>query len=211
MKINKEHFLILLDIKQSSQLLGNKASSLQNRLLTLLEELNRKYKPLINLQISYGDEIGGIFTDPVPLYEIVDKIRELLYPETHFRFVAVKGKISVHSQDIRQVGGEIFKKADREINQLKKENRFSRWLIGNPALNVALTSLSELSNAMLTDMTEYQYDVYLLLKRELPQKNIARKLQKHTQSVSDAAKRGKAELVIEAGKAIQLLLLETNQ
>jgi len=79
-------------------------------------------------------------------------------------------------------------------------------LIGDAAVSSALGALTEISNAVLEDMTRYQREVYRLLASGLNQGEIAARLGKYPQSVSDAVKRGHAELVIEASAAISELL-----
>jgi hypothetical protein len=202
------HYLLLIDLKRSTRLAPEAASRLFGRLEERLGDLNRQLepRPVLGLTISYGDEVAGLFDSPVRLYDIVDQIREMLHLEVGIRFVAARGSIGRFSQDIRQVGGEVFKRADGAMRAIKKQRRFSKWLIGGPTGNTALDALTEISNAVLEDMTAYQRDVYQLLAGGLSQAEIAVQMGKHRQSVSDAVKRGHAECVIEARGAINGLL-----
>lgn len=208
MDLTRNYFLLLVDLRESTKL----APTLATPLLTMLDErlvhLNAELEPapVLGLSLSYGDEVAGLFDGPRSLYEVVDEIRDWLWPHVKLRFVAARGTIGRASSDIRQVGGEVFRRANDAILQLKKRRRFSAWLMGDPALDAALDSLTEMSNALLEDMTDYQREVYRLLAAGLSQKQIAARLGKHKQSVSDALSRGHAELVLEARGSISRLL-----
>ncbi len=203
-----DRYLLLVDLKGSTQLAPKVAERLFGRLEKRLPALNRRLDPapVLGLSISYGDEVAGLFDTPAHLYSVVDQIRGWLHPEVAIRFVAAHGSIGRFSQDIRQVGGEVFKRADDAVRAIKKERRFCRWLIGDGTTNAALDALTEISNAVLEDMTAYQREVYRLLASGLSQAEIAGRMGKHRQSVSDAVRRGHAELVLEAADAIGSLL-----
>jgi DNA-binding CsgD family transcriptional regulator len=206
------HYLLLVDLKKSTRLTRGAAERVFGQLEGRLVELNRTLDPppVLGLTISYGDEVAGLFDSPIHLYNIVDQVRDWLYPEAGIRFVAARGAIGRLSEDIRQVGGEVFKRADEAIRAIKRDRRFCRWLIGGATVNTTLDALTEISNAVLEDMTEYQREVYRQLAAGLNQTDIAALLSKHRQSVSDAVKRGHAESVLEARAAINGLLAEVS-
>jgi hypothetical protein len=208
MNTDSDYYLLLIDIRESTRLQGKKAQRVMERLEAEIRRLNRtlKPKPTIGLSINYGDEVAGLFISPLQFFDVVESMRDVLHPDVQLRFVAAKGKISVPSKDIRKVGGEVFKKADAAIQRLKKERRFSRWLLGDPILDTVLTALTEMSNAVLENMTSYQRMAFSLLKQGFSQKTVSKKLGKHPQSVSDAVKRGKADLLLEAHSAIRQML-----
>lgn len=208
----EDHYLLLVDLKKSTRLAPGAAERVFGQLEGRLVELNRKLDPppVLGLTISYGDEIAGLFDTPVHLYDIVDQVRDWLHPEAGIRFVAARGAIGRLSEDIRQVGGEVFKRADAAIRAIKRDRRFCRWLIGGATVNTTLDALTEISNAVLEDMTDYQREVYRELAAGRSQTDIAALLSKHRQSVSDAAKRGHAESVLEARAAINGLLAEVS-
>lgn len=203
-----DHYLLLVDVKRSTDLTPRVAERVFGTLEERLADLSRRLDPapVLGLSISYGDEVAGLFDTPAYLYSVVDQIRDWLHPEVAIRFVAAHGSIGRLSQDIRQVGGEVFKRADDAVRAIKKERRFCRWLIGDGTTNAALDALTEISNAVLEDMTVYQREVYRLLASGLSQTEIAGRMGKHRQSVSDAVRRGHAELVLEASDAIGRLL-----
>lgn len=206
--LKNKYFLLLIDIRSSTELpskaVNEKMKLLEATLLQLNTELSKDMA--LPLSISYGDEIAGLFHSPHNLYNIIKVIQNTFYPLTTIRFAAVKGKISMESEDIRKVGGIIFKKASIAINQLKASNNYASWQLGNTILDKSLNSLCEISNALINDMSEYQRKVFNLLSTGLAQKEIANQLSKYPQSVWDAIQRSKAVYVIDAQKTINLIL-----
>ncbi len=159
------HYLLLVDLKDSTRLAPDAADRLFVRLEERLAELNRHLDPapVLGLTISYGDEVAGLFDTPVHLYDIAQQIRDWLHPEVGIRFVAVRGPIGRYSADIRQVGGEVFKRADGAIRAIKKKPPLLQVVDREPHVDTALDSLTEMSNAVLEGMTDYQREVYGLL------------------------------------------------
>jgi len=183
------------------------------RLKEELLAINRSLhpKPVIPLTISYGDEVAGLFASPMPLHDVVWRLRGALLPDLRFRFVACRGRIAVASKDIREVGGEVFKRASQAMRSLKAQDRFCRFLLGNALVDPVLDSLARMSNALIEEMTPYQRTVFGLLEQGKPHKDIARELGKYPQSVSQAAKAGKADLILAAQQAINVLLASEGQ
>lgn len=208
LRTNKNYYLLLIDIRKSTSLPSAKRKQVFKKLDGKLKDLNRRLCPsaLLNLSVSYGDEIAGLFEKPHQFYDIVCQIREELSPEARFRFAASYGKIGVVSKDIREVGGEVFKEADNLIRRLKKQDGFCIWSLKNPEMNDILNSLTEMSNTILERMTPYQRIVWQLLEQGLTQKEIAKRLKKFPQSVSNAVKRGRADQVLRAGEVINHIL-----
>ncbi|MBD3425131.1 MAG: hypothetical protein GF417_11910 [Candidatus Latescibacteria bacterium] len=162
--------------------------------------------PVLGLSINCGDEVSGLFEEVSPVYRIVDEVRDILCSEAGIHYVVVRGKIGHNSDGITQVGGEILKRANDAMKRLKRKNRFCYWDTGKGLQDKILISLSELTNTLIERMTEYQYKAYNLLKRGFSQKEIAARLDKYQQSVSDAVGRGNAELVIDAENRITEIL-----
>lgn len=206
--LKSKYFLLLIDIRSSTELPGKAINEKMKRLETTLLQLNKQFSKdvALPLSISYGDEIAGLFHSPHHFYNIIKVIQNTFYPLTTIRFAAVKGKISMESQDIRKIGGMIFKKASTAINQLKASNNYASWQLGNTILDKSLDSLCEISNALVNDMSEYQRKVFNLLSAGLTQKEIANQLSKYPQSVWDAIQRSKAVYVIDAQKTVNLIL-----
>jgi len=176
-----------------------------DRLDASCRELNKRFSPSIPLQRQYGDEIAGLYGEAVPLYEIIAQLREAAYPDAKIRFVAIRGKIGVMDTDISKVGGEVFKRASERIESLKRKGRFGHFEISQRD-DVALNALVQTSNYLIESMTERQRRVYTLLKEERTHEQIARQFKVTRQTISDTAKRGAAEIVLESEAAIRRLL-----
>lgn len=208
METQRDYYLLLVDFRAFTQLSSADAQSVMDRVSAGLVRINSSLrpKPVIDLTLSYGDEVAGLFANPDNIFDCADDLRNLLYPNATMRFVAARGRIAVRSKDIRRVGGSVFKVADEAMKRIKKKKKFCCWLLGDPVLDAVLDSLVELSNSVIMEMTSYQREVFSLLCRGLRQKDIAAKLNKHPQSVSDVVKRGKAELVVDAQNTVRALL-----
>jgi hypothetical protein len=208
MDTEREYYLLLVDIAGSTRLTSTEAERALAALREALDGLNRELGPVLvlNLTVSYGDEVAGLFASPVPLHAAMTRIREVLRPWTAARYVASKGRVAIASDDIRQVGGTVFKRASAAMARLKRSGRTTRWLIADTPVDPMLTALTDLSEAFVEDMTNYQYDVYRLLASGVTQKAAAAELGKFPQSISDAVKRGHVDLVIEAERAVRLQL-----
>jgi hypothetical protein len=205
---NTNYYLLLIDIKQSTRIPAAGRKAAFGRLEQQLAELNNDpdIAPVRGLEISYGDEVAGLFRTPARLYRIIQILRKTLLPEMTFRFIVTHGKIGIVSKDIRRIGGIVFKDADTGIKKLKRQKRFCRWLIADSTTNRVLDSLTELSHEIYSRMTEYQRTVYHQLQTGSTRKKVAENLKKHPQSVSDAVKRGGAEILLDAEQTVNDLL-----
>ena len=213
MDLSRQYYLLLIDIQGSTSLPAAVRSQVFDVLTQELRRLNETVepKPVRSLQLSYGDEVAGLFDSPNGFYSIVSSLRDALFGFSRIRFVAVCGYAGVASEDIRQVGGDIFKRAGAMMDELKRSRGFCRWALGSELQDQVLTSLTGMSNLLLENMTSYQYEVYGLLKTGVAQTEISAKLQKHRQSVSDAAKRGGAREVLLAEASIQSVLSKLDK
>ena len=206
--IKNSYFLLLIDVKDSTALSCRAINAKMKLLESTLKKLNKEYSSqiAIPMSISYGDEIAGLFNSPKYFYQIVMVISKLFIPLTGIRFAVVKGKISMESEDIRKIGGPIFKKASNAIKNLKETNRNAAWQLDNTLQDKVLESLCEMSNVLINEMSDYQREIFELLNEGFTQKEIAVKLGKYTQSVWEAIQRSKANFILEAQKTINLIL-----
>jgi len=202
-KISDNNILLLADVIASTDL--DKPELVYGRIDASCEMLNKRFEPAIPLQRQYGDEVAGLFEATAPLYDVISHLREAAHPRAKLRFVAVRGKIGVVDRDISKVGGEVFKRASKQIDALKRKGRFGCLEI-NPDLDIALNALTQGSNYLIESMTARQREVYTLLKSERTHEQIARLLEVKRQAVGDAAKRGAAAIVLELEAAIRKLL-----
>ena len=198
--VNRPYVLFLADIQASSKLPSAVREAVFQRIESENKRLNSSLAPslLLNLSISYGDEIAGLFQDASALYGVADALRQAIYPEAYLRFVVVRNRIGVASTDIRQIGGPIFKRASERIEYLKRRNRFCNWDLGRGELDGSLEALVELSNSLIQRMTAYQREIWRLLRSGRSQAQIAKMLSKHQQSVSRAVIDGGTNLLLMA-------------
>ncbi len=208
MDVKTAYYLLLVDLKGSTQLQPERARPVFERLEEVLHQMNMSCAQslVIPLSISYGDEIAGLFSSATPLYDVASTVRDALLSDLRIRFVVSRGTIGMPSQDIRQIGGDIFKQANDAMIRIKKRKRFCCWLIADDVQNTVLDTLTETTNALLGGMTAYQRQVYVLFRQGLAQNAIARKMNKHPQSISDALARGHGEIVLDAERAIDLII-----
>ncbi len=206
------YVLFLADVQASSKLEPAVCQGVFARIQEVIIELNSELRPppILNLSISYGDEIAGLFEHARCAYRVADSLREATYPDTAIRFVVVQDKIGKSSEDIRQIGGPVFKQASERILSPKKKNRFCSWDLGRERLDGPLEALVGLSNGLIQRMTDYQRQVWRLLRSGRSQAQIADMFGKHRQSVSRALMEGGGDLVIIAENHIQSLLLKTE-
>ena len=210
--LKKSYFLLLIDLKNSTKIDIKKKEIVFNRINTLLTELNATLipSPILELSISYGDEIAGLFSSPAGFYSVIHRLRTIFDKKTGFRFIVCSGKIGNVSTDIRQIGGEIFKLGEHLMNQLKKDGYFCNWFFNDQDLNMVLNSLTRLSYYLYKNMTDYQRKILELKEQNFLQKDIADKLSKSDDSVSKAIKRSGIELVIQADRSIENILQKTT-
>lgn len=201
---NQKYYLFLCDLKASTQQSPGQAAVTMDAVETAIDTLNRGLKPraVRKLQVSYGDEVAGLFRDPHQLYDVVSVLRDALYP-VRFRWVVSYGTIGTADRDIRKIGGPIFKSANDAMQDLKRQGRYCKWLIDDALAAATLEALADMSHVLVEAMTGYQYEVYQLVKSGLNQKQIAEHLGKFAQSVSDAVKRGHIEQVLDAEDVIR--------
>lgn len=210
MTIDTDLFLLLADMENSTRQNAETAQRVGDILQEQLSHLSKIYKRDLYrpLELNYGDEIAGLFISPAPIYQIVSQLRHALRSYSSFRFVVARGRIGREAPSTSQMGGPVFEAANTALQQLKKDGEFSQWLVANEQMNAVLTAMSQASHAFITEMTDYQYDVYRLYETGMKQKDIAAQLGKFEQSISDAIKRGRAELVIKLDQSIQAMLAD---
>jgi len=208
MDTSRDYFLLLLDIRRSTRMAPERLRVVMERLERVASELSRQFEDELELalNLSYGDEVAGLFRRPDRTYDCVIALREAVAPDAALRFVISEGRIGLVSDDIRRIGGAVFKAADEEMKNLKRQRQFATWLLADQKTSAVLTSLSRLSNLLVENMTDYQRTVYQLMRDGLSGSEIASRLGKYPQSVSEAAKRGGADLVIEAETTITRVL-----
>ena len=204
----KRYYLLLADIEGTTRLepaVLRKATGSLNR---KVRSLNTRYGSslAVPLKRSYGDEIAALLISPEQLYDMADGIRESLYPHARVRFVFTSGRIGVPSRDITVVGGPIFKEAQALMLDLKKRRGLFAWKLGSGYLDTILNALSGLTSSLIEDLTDYRRSIWRSLRTGQTQRQIARMLHRHPQSVSQAIGRGHIKSIIQGEQAIRAAL-----
>lgn len=210
----RDYYLLLADIKGSSDLTAQANTALMARLIPALEAQNDAHSADLAypLEINYGDEFAGLFSNPRAIYQIVTTIRAALRGLASFRFVVAHGRIGFAGQTIREMGGPVFDTAASALSDLKKKKSFARWIMGQNTTRLSLDALTNGAHSLLQDMTDYQYDVFRLQSAGLKGVEIAKALSKDPRSVSNAKKTGHAKTAIALEQAIHsILALEAHQ
>ncbi|MEM7767093.1 MAG: hypothetical protein AAF253_06355 [Pseudomonadota bacterium] len=199
-----DYFLLLADLKRSTDLDAAGSARLFGRLNQALTDWSDACSGdlLAGLDLNYGDEFAGLFVRPNRIYEVVDGVRDALRGYGRFRVAIARGRIGAVSEDTSQMGGPVFKLANDALSSLKSRGQFAQWVLGNPLIDETLSVLTEAGNTLREDMTDYQYRVFQHLRDGTSQREIAAQLGKFEQSVSDAAKRGHADLALQIDQAI---------
>ena len=207
-----ETYLLLADLTASTRLEPQAAYDTMHILTTTLDDINAHATGLqAPLEINYGDEFAGLFHRLADVYDVVSRVRHELRGLAAFRFVAAKGRIAYPAGSIRQMGGPVFRTANDALGQLKSSGRFAAWKVGAQLLNAALDTITNLSHVLISDMTDYQYDIYVRLQDGKSQTEIASALGKYDQAISKAIKRSQADLVIDAEATLRDQLVAHDQ
>jgi hypothetical protein len=113
-KPDKSPFVVLTgDIVRSRRLGKNKRARIQAQLNKTLVQINRDYKKSIctPLQFTGGDEFQGVFETAVPVFDVINRIREVMSPVS-VRFGIGIGEITTPLSDQPQaMDGPAFHRA----------------------------------------------------------------------------------------------------
>jgi hypothetical protein len=197
----KEHFLFMADVAGSTGLSEGAHRAVFERIDQVVADLNESTPAVVPLTRQYGDEVSGLYVSPESAYAIAVALRDAIHPQAGVRFVFVRGKIGQINADISQVGGAIFKIANKRMQQAKRESRFGLWSI-DQSCDAQLDALTGASAHIWRGMTSYQWAIYQLRRKGHAYVEIEKILQKQQQSISRAAKQSGVELVLEAEAAI---------
>lgn len=205
---HSDYYLLLADIRGSTNLSAPEGAAVMEYLIPQLERQNRlRAQELVYpLEINYGDEFAGLFSGPASLYRTIREIRDELHGVAEFRFVAAHGRVGYAEGSIREMGGPVFDTASRALNRAKKTRKFGTWQIADTAMNAALNALTNAADSLIAEMTDYQYQVFRHFRSGLKGVEIAERLQKDARSVSKAKSTGHAQTVIDIESAIDGLL-----
>jgi len=204
----KNYYLVLADLRGATKTTPGRLKKALNSIQGAVRQINRSHREIVAVPfaLNYGDEVAGLVQALEPAYDIADRIREAAYPYTQVRFVINRGRIGVASKDITQVGGPVFKEAQKLITNLKRDHAAFVWNVSTEFDNGLLSLLSVLANTMIEDLTPYRHSIWRLLREGKNQRQIARELRKHPQSVSQAVKKGNIAAISRAEDVIREIL-----
>jgi hypothetical protein len=204
----KNYYLVLADLRGATRTPPARLKKVLNSIQEAVRRINREYRKEIAVPfaLSYGDEVAGLLHSLKPVYDIADTIREAAYPHTRVRFVINRGRIGVSSKDITQVGGPVFKEAQRLLTEIKRGRTPFRWKVSTAFDDDLLDLLSVLADSMIEDLTPYRHSIWRLLRQGKTQRQVARELRKHPQSVSQATSKGNIAAINRAEGVIREIL-----
>lgn len=205
MDLQRRYYLLLGDLKQSTQTVEGQDPVAIGRLVEAVADLSAAYAGELvqDMEVNYGDEFAGLFHAPDVLYDVIDRLRHELRGIASFRVAIAYGRIGHAARTMTQMGGPAFQMADEALTALKAQDMFADWQVGDALENLTLTAIANAADSFRRNMTDYQYDVFRYLSAGLSQTEIARKLGKFDQSVSTAARRGHADVALALDKTIR--------
>lgn len=178
---------VLLGDVISSKKIKNRAK-FQEKLINICKSINQTFNDDIvaNMKIIKGsDEIGCILGNLAPLYEIINRLSDDLYP-VKIRFVMVSGKIDTgyETKDISQMDGPAFHQASKMIMDLKKEKLIFNMLSSNKILDTLLTNNINLIYLLKKRWSHEKLEIIKAYERWGDQRKVASKLGISQQTVS---------------------------
>jgi len=196
--LQRPYYLVLGDLKRSTQPAGKIAPVAINRLIQAVSQVSQTYAAdlVLPMEVNYGDEFAGLFHTPARIYDVIDHLRDALRGATEFRVAIAYDHIGNAADTMRQMGGPAFQTANDALLELKKRDAFCTWHVASALEDQTLTVLANAADGLRQAMTDYQYEVFRLLGSGMSQIDIARRLEKFEQSISTAAKRGQADLAL---------------
>lgn len=207
-----DYYLLLADLKDSTRLDAGPATAAKDIVLDQLSRMNEAHAASIvsPLELNYGDEFAGLFRKAAPIYPVVRTIGEALKPYAGFRFAVAYGRIGYAKGPLTQMGGPVFEVASDTLKQLKKGQNVAEWRLSDPLRSRVLTTMTNAVHALVSEMTDYRYDVYRLFRSGLSGVDVAEQLRKDKRSVSSAKIAGHADLVIELESTLMAVLDEED-
>jgi hypothetical protein len=140
--MNRKGYVLMGDSISSKKI--NQRSKFQEKLIEVCNVVNQTNgKDIIApMKIIKGsDEIGGLLRNPAPLYSIVNRILQDLYP-VKIRFVMVQGEIDtgLDTEDISLMDGPAFHQAAKLMADLKKEKLILNVHTSNKIVDTLLSN-----------------------------------------------------------------------
>ena len=181
-----EGYVLLGDVISSKKIKDR--AKFQEKLIKTCNAINQAYNDdiIANMKIIKGsDEIGCILGNLAPLYEIINRLFDDLYP-VKIRFVMASGKIDTgfETEDISQMDGPAFHQASKLIMDLKKEKLIFNMLSSNKIMDTLLTNNINLIYLLKKRWSQEKIDIINAYERWSDQRKVASKLGISQQAVS---------------------------
>jgi hypothetical protein len=215
----KNKIAIIADIIDSKKISSDKRKPVQNKINSILEDINIKYKNDIESKfvITLGDEFQGVLNSSKNLFKILDTI-QLKLDSINLRFGIGIGEIYTEINPYAAIGadGPAYHKARICINELKKLKKKEQNILIEGD-NKKLTNLFNLQlfwiNDCFLNWSSLQKEVVKIkfFDDSITQSTIASKLKINQSLVSRTIKAAKYDKYMASEKAIiDLINMEYN-
>jgi hypothetical protein len=136
----KNYIVLVGDIVKSGK--AKNRQRLQHKLIAACRLINRDFKSVLYapLKITRGDEIAGVLLDHKPLYQIFERLNDILLPN-FIRIALVRGRLTagLETKDAAIIDGPAFRDADTLLHAAKKKNSLIEINLGNPLFDETIT------------------------------------------------------------------------
>ncbi|MBI3189054.1 MAG: hypothetical protein HYZ33_00235 [Ignavibacteriales bacterium] len=205
---HKSYYIFLTDIIRSRQLADNRQAATK-KLKVVLNEINSKYSSALfaPLEITRGDEAAAVLFSVEQLYDIIITISNTLLP-FHARFAVSYNTLTagITSRKSSEMDGPAFYIADEVMNKMKKTQKVFQLNTGNDTLDFPITSLVNMLLFRREQCTDFQRNVADMYRKGLKQNEIANKLKRSQQQVSQAMRALPADIYFESEENVSFLL-----
>lgn len=136
------------------------------------------------------DEVGGVLTDPAPLYDVLDGLRGRLHPQ-ELRVAVARGDIDVgvDTADVSRMDGPAFHRADELLTALETSPLRVAFDLGTPPLDDALADEVNLLFLLKGRWSDRQREVVCAYRETESQAAVAEELDVSQPAVSQALSR----------------------
>lgn len=205
-------FYILLTDLIHSKVLANRQEATRaiKKAITKVNDRFAKdmYAPM---EITRGDETAAVLTSLNQLYDFLVYYLNELQP-FRFRIVVTHGLLTagIHDRKSAEMDGPGFYMADETMRQLKKTRKLFQLKTDKNDYDTMVTGLINLLLFRRDQLTDFQLSVAELYGKGMTQREIAKKLKRTPQQVSQAIKAIPCDVYDEAEQAVRLLLKNLN-
>jgi len=202
------HFVLLIDVMQSSKMQDRQALSVS--LGEALVELNRQFEQylLAPFEITRGDEVAAVLISAQPLYGMTRVLSEYLHP-ARFRLVLCFGELTAGLETHRStvIDGPAFYQAANMMRQLKRSSRFVSLSTRAEHIDPVLQSMMNMLLWQWSSFTALQQQTVSLYLLHRNQSAVAALLGRQQQQIQSTLKCCGWEVVEEAERQVKQLLL----